>query len=84
MQYLESSGQPSVSGFAPRRRDRAVIRRSGLLVGKVLGTHGGQSSWIIEGMEWAIDQGADVVSMSLGSEQPTNCKDPMSLATEEL
>lgn len=58
--------------------------KSQLLVGKVLGTHGGQSSWIIEGMEWAIDQGADVVSMSLGSEQPTDCKDPMSLATEEL
>jgi hypothetical protein len=32
VQYLESSGRPSVSGFAPRRRDRAVIRRSGLLV----------------------------------------------------
>lgn len=55
-----------------------------LLIGKVLGYGGGQSSWIIAGMEWAVDQKADVVNMSLGSDVPTDCTDPMSLASEEL
>jgi hypothetical protein len=32
VQNLESSGQQCVTGFAPRHRDRAVIRRSGLVV----------------------------------------------------
>ena len=38
-----------------------------LLIGKVLGDNGiGQVSWIIDGMEWAAEQDADVVNMSLG------------------
>ena len=40
MQYLEISGQQSVTGFAPRLRgDRTVIRRSRLLV-QVIATVG--------------------------------------------
>ncbi|MGW3661333.1 S8 family serine peptidase, partial [Streptomyces sp. NPDC005151] len=36
------------------------------------------------GMQWAVDQKADVVSMSLGSATPGDCTDPMSIAAEEL
>ncbi len=50
------------SGVAPDAR---------LLNGKVLGDDGsGQESDIIQGMEWAVDQGADVVNMSLGGSAP--------------
>ncbi|GHD02478.1 S8 family serine peptidase [Zhihengliuella salsuginis] len=65
----------SKTGMAPE---------SELLIGKVLGTYGGQTSWIIAGMEWAVEEEADVVNMSLGSTQPTDCTDPLSLAGEEL
>ncbi|MCD0443104.1 S8 family serine peptidase [Glycomyces sp. A-F 0318] len=38
-----------------------------LVVGKVLDDGGGgQVSWLIDGMEWAAEQDADVVNMSLG------------------
>ena len=40
---------------------------------------------IIGGMEWAVAQGADVISMSLGSNgAPAACNDPMSSAAQEL
>ncbi len=38
-----------------------------LLIGKVLGNEGsGSFSWISDGIFWAVDQGADIISMSLG------------------
>jgi subtilisin family serine protease len=55
-----------------------------LLVGKVLRFGSGQTSWIVDGMEWAVDQGADVVNMSLGSSEPTDCTDPMAQAAANL
>ncbi|MGX1880535.1 S8 family peptidase [Streptomyces sp. NPDC055287] len=73
------------SGAASDGRKKGVAPGADLLNGKVLNDGGsGAASWIIAGMQWAVDQNADVVSMSLGSPVPTDCTDPMSVAAEEL
>jgi subtilisin family serine protease len=55
-----------------------------LLNGKVLNDFGfGLESGIIAGMEWAVQQGADIVNMSLGA-SPTDGADPMSMALNQL
>ena len=51
-----------VIGVAPHAR---------LLIGKVLGDDGsGSGQAIAKGIDWAVEMGADVISMSLGSPQP--------------
>ncbi|MEU3746489.1 MULTISPECIES: S8 family peptidase [Streptomyces] len=73
------------SGAASDGKKKGVAPGADLLNGKVLNDSGsGAASWIIAGMEWAVAQGADVVSMSLGSSVPTDCTDPMSVAAEQL
>ncbi|MFC7302976.1 S8 family serine peptidase [Streptomyces monticola] len=73
------------SGAASGGKKKGVAPGAQLLNGKVLNDSGsGATSWIIAGMEWAVENKADVVSMSLGSQGPTDCDDPMSTAAEEL
>ncbi|MFF1376316.1 S8 family serine peptidase [Streptomyces sp. NPDC058308] len=73
------------SGAASGGRKKGVAPGAELLHGKVLNDSGsGATSWIIAGMQWAVDQKADVVSMSLGNPARTDCTDPMSTAAEEL
>ncbi|MFJ6984728.1 MULTISPECIES: S8 family serine peptidase [unclassified Streptomyces] len=73
------------SGAASDGRRKGVAPRADLLVGKVLGDDGyGSESQVIAGMEWAAARGAKVINMSLGSDQPTDGTDPMSLALNEL
>jgi subtilisin family serine protease len=63
---------------------KGVAPGASLLVGKVLGDDGsGYESWIISGMEWAADQGAAVVNMSLGG-GPTDGSDPLSQAVDRI
>ncbi|MCG5213894.1 S8 family serine peptidase [Streptosporangium soli] len=72
------------SGSASDGKYKGVAPAASLLVGKVLNDAGnGDWSWAIAGMEWAAEQGADVVNLSLGS-----CcgdgTDPMSQAVDRL
>ncbi|MCW8377386.1 S8 family peptidase [Streptomyces justiciae] len=73
------------TGAASGGKKKGVAPGADLLNGKVLNDGGyGETSWIIAGMQWAVDQGADVVSMSLGNPDERDCTDPMAQATEEL
>lgn len=73
------------SGAASEGANKGVAPAADLLVGKVLGDEGsGADSGIIEAMEWAKAEGADIVSMSLGSPVPDDGTDPMSQAVDSL
>ncbi len=63
---------------------RGVAPGASLLNGKVLDDSGsGMESDIIAGMEWAVEQGADIVSMSLGGFATAEI-DPMEEAVNNL
>ena len=55
-----------------------VAPEADIFVGKVLNNSGsGAESWILAGMEWAIENGCEVISMSLGrATQPGEQPDP--------
>ncbi|MEU6658329.1 S8 family serine peptidase [Streptomyces sp. NPDC046821] len=73
------------SGAASDGKKKGVAPGTSLLSGKVLNDSGnGATSWIIAGMQWAVDQKADVISMSLGNPSELDCSDPMAQATQEL
>ncbi|MFI0960404.1 S8 family peptidase [Streptomyces sp. NPDC021080] len=73
------------SGAASDGAEKGVAPGADLMIGKVLSNAGyGQDSWIIAGMEWAVDHGARVVSMSLGSSDPSDGTDPMSQTVNKL
>lgn len=64
---------------------RGVAPGAQLLVGKVCNDDGGcWDSDVIAGMQWAAEQGADVVSISIGGEAPTDYPDPMAQTVDEL
>ncbi|RZT20792.1 subtilase family protein [Kribbella sp. VKM Ac-2569] len=71
-------------GTASDGKRKGVAPGSELLIGKVLdNSGGGYDSEAIAGMEWAVQQGAKVVSMSLGG-WPSDGTDPMSEAVDRL
>ncbi|GLH96659.1 peptidase [Phytohabitans aurantiacus] len=64
---------------------KGVAPGADLVVGKVLDDSGfGNDSWVLAGMEWAAGTGADVVSMSLGDDTPSDGTDPLSAAVDAL
>ena len=74
------------SGAAAAGKYKGVAPGAGLVIGKVLGDGGsGSESSIIEGMEWATtSERARIVSMSLGTDAPTDGTDPLSQAVNDL
>ncbi len=65
-----------VAGIIAARQNRGgvvgVAPLAKLLVGKVLGDNGyGTAQQLVRGIRWAIDQKADIISMSLGSPIPS-------------
>ncbi|MEV6109920.1 S8 family serine peptidase [Streptomyces sp. NPDC051940] len=73
------------SGAASGGTKKGVAPGAKLYVGKVLANDGGGTeSGVIAGMEWARDQGVDVVSMSIGTSGGSDGSDPVSRAVEEL
>ncbi|MFB7497632.1 S8 family serine peptidase [Streptomyces sp. NPDC056161] len=74
------------TGAASDGREKGVAPGAALAVGKVLDDQGsGSESQIIAGMEWAArDVRARIVSMSLGSTEPSDGTDPMAQALDAL
>ncbi|MEU0230763.1 MULTISPECIES: S8 family serine peptidase [unclassified Streptomyces] len=74
------------SGAGSDGREKGVAPGTVLAVGKVLSDEGsGTESQIIAGMEWAAeDVDAKIVSMSLGSPEPSDGTDPMAQAVNTL
>ncbi|MFJ4807977.1 S8 family serine peptidase [Streptomyces longwoodensis] len=74
------------SGAASDGREKGVAPGATLAVGKVLGDQGsGSESQIIAGMEWAAREvRADVISLSLGTTEPSDGTDPMARAVDTL
>ncbi len=72
------------TGAASDGLRKGVAPGADIISGKVLGDDGsGTLSQVIAGMEWAVEQGADVVNLSLGS-GPTDGTDPLSQAVNDL
>ena len=72
------------TGAASDGLRKGVAPKTTLMIGKVLADTGyGEDSWVLAGMVWAVDQGADVVSMSLGGD-PDDGTSPLAQAVNEL
>ncbi len=73
------------TGKASGGRYRGMAPDVRLYEGKVLNRFGsGTDGSVLQGMEWAVDQGVDIVNMSLGSAVANAGSDPLSVALNQL
>lgn len=73
------------SGDASDGDNTGMAPDADLMIGKVLDDTGyGETSTVIEGMEWAAEQGADVINMSLGTTEYGDGTDPQSVSLNRL
>ncbi|MEU0434037.1 S8 family serine peptidase [Streptomyces sp. NPDC006290] len=74
------------TGAASDGKEKGVAPGADLHIGKVISNAGfGEESWVLAGMEWAaVDQHADIISMSLGDPTPSDGTDPLSTAVDRL
>ncbi|WP_027928240.1 S8 family serine peptidase [Amycolatopsis benzoatilytica] len=80
----QGHGTHVASTIAGNGQYKGVAPDASLLIGKVLDDHGGGTeSAIIAGMQWAAEQGARLVNMSLGGEDDPGV-DPMEQAVNDL
>ena len=78
------AGIAAGSGQASNGKYTGVAPKADILVAKVL-TDGGQGrlSWVIEGIAFAITNGADVLNLSLGGRHPSDGTDALSQAVNK-
>ncbi|GGN59838.1 peptidase [Actinoplanes lobatus] len=73
------------TGAASSGVNKGVAPGADLIVGKVLDNSGsGLDSWVLAGMQWAAESGADIVSMSLSDPTLSDGTDPMAVAVDTL
>ncbi|MFI1415892.1 S8 family peptidase [Streptomyces sp. NPDC020707] len=78
------AGSGAASPAASGTKYQGVAPGARLLVGKVLDDEGtGDNSSVIAGMQWAVEQGAEVVNMSLGGDDSEGI-DPVEQAVDDL
>jgi subtilisin family serine protease len=55
-----------------------------VLIAKVIGSQGGDSEQVVNAIQWAAEQGADIISMSLGIDYPGKVKQLEKVLPTEL
>jgi serine protease AprX len=67
------------TGAASQGQYTGVASGATLLNVKVLNNHGeGAESWVISGIQWAVDNNASIINMSFGSDTSSDGTDPLS------
>jgi len=73
------------TGAASNGMNIGIAPGANLINAKVLDASGsGYTSGIIEGMGWAVEEGADIISMSLGGDPMSGLSDPMTEAANAV